>query len=223
MRTLGLVPARGGSKGLPRKNVLPLAGKPLLAWTIEAASGSRLDAVVVTTDDAEIAALARSLGADVVDRPAALASDEAGMLEVVLHALAERPGFEAVAVLQPTSPLRRAEHIDATLDALAEPGSDAAVTVVAVPHRYVPEQLMALEADGQLVAVDLAAPLRRQDKPALYARNGPAVLALRADGLAERGFYGGVVRAVTMSELDSLDVDSAADLELAELALGRVT
>jgi CMP-N-acetylneuraminic acid synthetase len=140
------------------------------------------------------------------------------MLPVVLHALTELAGFDAVVVLQPTSPLRRSEHIDATVEALGEDGVDAAVTVVEVPHAFLPDQLMALEED-RLRPLALDAPLRRQDKRTLYARNGPAVLALKALGLEERGFYGGVVRAVVMDERDSVDIDVPADLVRAEALL----
>src|ERR687886_2885180 len=109
VRILGLIPARGGSKGIPRKNLAPLCGRPLLAWTVGAACVARsLDRVVVSTDSDEIAATARELGADVLERPAELARDGTPMRDVVLHARDELGRPEILVLLQPTSPLRRA-------------------------------------------------------------------------------------------------------------------
>jgi CMP-N,N'-diacetyllegionaminic acid synthase len=216
VRILGLIPARGGSKGIPGKNLVPLAGKPLLLWTVEAAlAAETLERVVVSTDDDQIAAAA---GCEVLRRPPALATDEALMLDVVLHAVAELAPVAAVCVLQPTSPLRSSEHVDGAVRLFEQTGADAVVSVVPVPHRFLPGSLMALEA-GRLVALDPAAPTRRQDKRVLYARNGPAVLVVRAEGIAERGLYGGDVRPYEMALADSVDVDGPLDLILAEALL----
>ncbi len=213
MRVLGLIPARGGSKGIPRKNLALVAGKPLLAWTVEEALGAReLSRVVVSTDDDEIAAAA---GVDVLRRPAELAGDDTPMVDVMRHAVAEL-GPDVVVLLQPTSPLRRAEHIDACVRLLIESGSDAVVSVVEVPHRFGPESLMDV-SDGRVVP--RAAVTTRQAKDAVYARNGPAILARRAARLAG-GLYDGDVRPFVMNARDSLDVDDAFDLEVAELLLG---
>ena len=113
MKTLALIPARGGSKGIPRKNLLPIAGKPLIAWTITAALRSNLlDAVVVSTDDAEIAEVAQRFGAQVpCMRPLDLAQDHTPGIDPVFHALAKLPDFDAVLLLQPTSPVRHAQAI----------------------------------------------------------------------------------------------------------------
>ena len=214
MEILGLIPARGGSKGIPRKNLVPVGGKPLLAWTVDAAqAASELTRVVVSTDDDEIAAAA---GVEVLRRPAELAADDTPMLDVVRHAVAElSPDF--VVLLQPTSPLRRAEHVDAVVRLLRESGADAVVSVVAVPHRYSPEALMDV-IDGRVVARGSAR--NRQEKGLVYARNGPAVLAVRSDRLGD-DLYGGDCRPYLMDERDSLDVDDAFDLELADLLLRR--
>jgi len=219
---VGLIPARGGSKAIPRKNLARVGGRPLLAWTVEAAlSSARLTRVVVSTDDAEVAGVARSLGAEVLDRPAELAADDTPMLDVVVDAFDRLGPCHALVLLQPTSPLRPAADVDACVDLLLRVGADAVVSVVEVPHRFLPGSLMRLE-DGRLVALDPDAPLRRQEKPALYARNGPAVLALRPERLdPARGFYGGDVRAHVMGERESLDVDGPFELELADLLLRR--
>ena len=212
MDVLGLIPARGGSKGIPRKNLAPLAGKPLLAWTVDAArAAGELTRVVVSTDDDEIAAAA---GVEVLRRPPELAQDDAPMLDVVRHAARELSP-DVVVLLQPTSPLRRAEHVDACVRLLLESGADAVLSVVEVPHAFRPDSLMDV-VDGRLVARGTAG--TRQEKPLVYARNGPAVLARRADRLGE-GLYAGDVRPFVMDARDSLDVDDPYDLELAELLL----
>jgi len=226
-RCLGLIPARGGSKGIPRKNLAPLLGRPLLAWSCEAALRCRrLTRLLVSTDDAEIAAVARALGADVPFlRPAELARDQTPMIDVARHALAwcEEEGgqeLDAVVILQPTSPLRRSSDIDAAIERLESTGADAVVSVVRVPHAFEPGSLLRRDADGRLTPLQAAPPvLRRQDKPELYARNGPAVLAVRRTALLRGGFYDGHVVGLEMPSLASIDIDEPQDLELAALVL----
>ncbi len=214
MDVLGLIPARGGSKGIPGKNLAKVGGKPLLAWTVEAAlAATELTRTVVSTDDDEIAAAA---GVEALRRPAELAADDTPMLDVVRHAVAELSP-DVVVLLQPTSPLRRAEHVDAAVRLLLESGADAVVSVVAVPHRYSTDALMDV-VDGRVVARGSAR--TRQDKELVYARNGPAVLAVRSDRIGD-DLYAGDCRPYLMDERDSLDVDEPYDLELADLLLRR--
>jgi CMP-N,N'-diacetyllegionaminic acid synthase len=213
MDVLGLIPARGGSKGIPRKNLAPLAGRPLLAWTVDAARAAQeLTRVVVSTDDDEIAAAA---GVEVLRRPPELAQDGTPMLDVVRHAVGELSP-DVVVLLQPTSPLRRPEHVDACVRLLLESGADAVLSVVEVPHAFRPDSLMDV-VDGRLVVRGGAR--TRQEKPLVYARNGPAVLARRADRIGD-DLYAGDVRPFVMDPRDSLDVDDPHDLALAELLLG---
>lgn len=214
---LGLIPARGWGEE-PGKNLWPLAGKPLLAWTVEAARESAtLTRTVVSTQSDEIADVARGLGVEVLERPAELAGDETPMRDVIDHAVRELAGCEVLVLLQPTSPLRRPEHIDEAVRLLLETGADSVVSVVEVPHQFRPSSLMALE-DGRLAPLDPASALLRQQKPAVYARNGPAVLALRPERLGER-LYGGDCRPYLMTPRDSVDVDGPFELELAEFLL----
>jgi CMP-N-acetylneuraminic acid synthetase len=138
------------------------------------------------------------------------------MLDVVRHAVTELSP-DVVVVLQPTSPLRRAEHVDAAVRLLLESGADAVLSVVAVPHRYAPDALMDV-VDGRVVARGGAR--TRQEKELVYARNGPAILARRADRISD-DLYGGDCRPYLMAERDSLDVDESFDLELADLLLRR--
>jgi len=218
MEVVGLIPARAQSKGIPRKNLALLAGKPLLQWTVEAAARSdALTRVVVSTDWEEAATLARELGAEVLGRPAELARDETPMLEIVRHALGELGRCDVLVLLQPTSPLRRAVHVDGAVRLLLETDADCVVSVVEVPHLFRPDSLMALEGN-QLVPLASTRPARRQDKPVVYARNGPAVLALRPERLGD-DLYGGDCRPYVMELRYSIDVDGRFDLELAELLL----
>jgi CMP-N-acetylneuraminic acid synthetase len=217
---LALIPARGGSTGIPRKNLAPVAGRPLLAWTIDAALRSRtVTRTVVSTEDDEIAATARELGAEVLARPSELAADDTPMQPVVAHALDALDTSEVLVLLQPTSPLRGAEHVDEAVELLLETGADSVVSVVEVPHRYRPGSLMALDGERLVrLADDHAA--TRQEKPLVYARNGPAVLALRPDRIGT-DLYGGDCRPYVMAQRELLDVDEPFDLELAELLLSR--
>lgn len=228
MKTLGLIPARGGSKSIPHKNIAPLGGRPLLAYTCEAALGSRLDRVLLNTDDPEIAAAGQAYGVEVPFlRPAELAQDDTPILPVIqhtLHWLREQEGFipDAVALLQPTSPLRRAEDIDAALELLASSQADTVVSMVEVPHQFNPVSVMQQQEDGSLVPF-LEGPqiLRRQEKPRVLARNGPAVLVIRRETLESGRLYGDRVLPYIMGRADSLDIDEPLDLELAEFFLSK--
>ena len=235
MEILGIIPARGGSKGIRRKNLAPLGGRPLIAHTCDAARGSRgLTRVVVSTDDEEVAAEAAKLGMEVPFlRPAALAGDDTPMVDVLvdlLSTLERRESYRphAVVLLQPTSPFRRAEHIDAALDLFTASRADSVVSVVLVPHQFTPSSLMELHGDrlvflgGPEGSPPGTGPLRRQDKPQLFARNGPAVVVVRTNVLLDqRALYGKDTRALVMSREDSLDIDDGFDLELAELLIAR--
>jgi CMP-N,N'-diacetyllegionaminic acid synthase len=221
-RILAIVPARGGSKGIPRKNLAPLAGKPLIAWTIEAAKTARgVDRLVVSTDDSEIAAVARALGAEIAMRPAELAADDTPTLPVLRHAVAELgENPDAVLTLQPTSPLRRAAHIEAALATFAaDPGADSLVSVIDVPHVFHPRSAMKRDALGYLVPyLDATQPYRRQDKEPVYARNGAAIYLTRAPRLADYVF-GGRLIGFPMDEESSIDIDTPADLARADAIL----
>jgi N-acylneuraminate cytidylyltransferase/CMP-N,N'-diacetyllegionaminic acid synthase len=225
---LGLIPARGGSKNVPHKNIVSLAGKPLLAYTCEAARASRHQMrLVINTDDEAIAAVGRQYGAESPFlRPAKLARDETPIVDVLIHSLVwfrENEDYrpEIIVLLQPTSPLRRPEHIDAALDLLVDSDADTVVSVTQIPHQFSPHSAMRLER-GQLIPyVDEPMILRRQDKPRFYARNGPAVLVVRREVVECGRLYGDVVRPLKMSATDSIDIDDVDDLALAEFWLTR--
>jgi len=226
VNVLGVVPARGGSKAIPRKNLASIAGRPLLAYTVDAVRASRrLTRVVVSTEDAAIADAARALGLEVPFlRPVELASDDTPMLPVLQHAsrALARDGFaaDAVVLLQPTSPFRRAEHIDRAVDLLESTGADSVVSVVEVPHPFTPVSVLRLDGERLHPYLDGDTVARRQDKPRLFARNGPAVLAVRTRVLEEGSLYGRDSRPLLMEAAESIDIDGPGDLALAELLLG---
>ena len=227
-RVLAVIPARGGSKGVPRKNVRPVCGKPLIAYTIEAAlaAGDVLDRVIVSTDDEEIAGIAAGLGADVpFMRPAELAGDRVAMAPVLQHAVrameeAEGRRFDWVCLLQPTEPFRTAGDIRQALALGQEGGCDSVISVVQV--FAVHPVLMKRIEDGRLLPFCVPEPegTRRQDyTPAAYMRNG-AIYLTRRDVLVERGsIWGDVIRPYVMPPERSVGVDSELDMKLVELLM----
>lgn len=212
---LALITARGGSKGLPRKNVLLAGGRPLIAWTIGAAVESEaVDHVVLSSDDDEIIEAARAWGCAVpFRRPAELASDTATSMDVVLHALDQVPGYEYVVLLQPTSPLRTAADIDAAFALLQSRSAPSCVSVCeAEQSPYWMFRLGAEEALAPLLPGEAGAS-RRQDLPPVYVLNG-AIYIAQVDWLRRtRSFLGEGCIAYRMPLERSIDIDDAADFE----------
>lgn len=185
-----------------------------------------LSRTIVSTDDEEVAAIAKRIGADVPFlRPPHLALDHTPMIDVLVDALAtldRQEGYrpDVVVLLQPTSPFRREDHIDAAVDLLISSGADSVVTVMQVPHQFTPESLMQLRGDRLDSFIQGTTSTRRQDKPVLFARNGPAVVATRSRVvLDDHALYGADTRGVVMSREDSFDIDEAFDLKIAELLM----
>lgn len=225
MRVLGLVPARGGSKGIPGKNVRLLGGKPLLAHTAEAAlAARRLSRVVLTTDDEEIAEVGRRLGLEVPFlRPAELARDDTPTLPVVQHAVAEleRSGdvFEAVCLLQPTSPFRRPEDIDSCVELLEAEGLDAVISVLPVPPEYNPHWVYFRDGEGLLrLATGEAQPIsRRQELPPAFHRDGTVYVVKREILMRENSLFGTRLGGFVISDPGrSVNLDTLADWDRAE-------
>jgi CMP-N,N'-diacetyllegionaminic acid synthase len=216
---LGLIPARAGSKGVARKNLRELAGKPVLAWTVEAALACQLlDRVLVSTDDDEIAAFARACGAEVpFARPAELANDDTPDLPVYRHALeALGDEFDVVAWLRPTAPLRTADDIAAAVRLLDETGADCVRSVCEAEHS---PYWMGRVEEGRLVPLLGDPPPRRQLLPPVYRLNG-AVDAVRCASVGDE-LFGGDVRAYVMPRERSVDLDTELDFLLAEALLRR--
>lgn len=215
-RILGVIPARGGSKGLARKNVLDLNGKPMIAWSIEAAGQSQyLDRCIVSTDDPEIAEVAKACNGDVpFIRPDEHARDESTTLDVALHAVRKLSGYDLVVILQPTSPLRTSDDIDKTIETLVALQAKSAASVcepAKSPYwSYLTDDRGRLKT---LLDPELACK-RRQDLPRAYVLNG-AVYAACIDWLKEKQrFVTDETAAYIMPAERSLDVDTAFDLKL---------
>ncbi len=221
MRTLGLIPARGGSKGIPRKNIKLLAGKPLIAWTIEAALASKmLDAIVVSTDDEEIARVAREFGADVpFMRPAALAGDDSPGIDPVLHALENLPSFDTVLELPPTAPLRTVEDIEGCIGAARAAGAPAVSVTEPWSH---PNWMYRVGSNGRLEPLIAGALVpRRQDLPKAYALNGALYYAATDWLKRNRTFITAETIGYVMPRERSVDLDTKLDWELCEFLLNK--
>jgi len=215
---VGLVPARGGSRTIPRKNVKPLGGRPLLAWAVGAirASGS-VDRVVVSTEDEEIAAVARDAGAEVIERPEALARDDTPSLDVVEHAFAELPDCQWLLLVQPTEPFVTPTEIAAALELAERRGADSAITVVEVPRNFHPYHVRTLR-DGLLEfdrAEDHYAHPTRQDDPPRFAF-GNLYWVRRTAFARERALEAGRRVGLPIDPLTALDLNEPSDWQLAE-------
>jgi CMP-N,N'-diacetyllegionaminic acid synthase len=224
MRVLGLVPARGGSRGVPRKNIRLLHGRPLLWYTARAAQSARhLARVVLSTDDAEIAAVGRTCGLDVPFlRPESLALDDTPMLPVVQHALRalERQDgpYDAVCLLQPTNPLRDAGDIDGCIELLASSDADSVVTILPVPAQYNPHWVYFVAPDDSLqLSTGAVAPVSsRQLLPPAVHRDG-SVYVTRRVALVETGsLYGARILGYVMDPARAVNIDTPEDWALAE-------
>jgi len=226
-RVLGLIPARGGSKTVPRKNIRLLGGRPLLAYTADAAlAAQRLARVIVSTDDQEVAEVARHSGVEVpFMRPAELATDAAPTLGVVQHALrwlqTHGEWYDAVCLLQPTSPFRQPGEIDGCIALLLETNVDAAMTVRQVPDEFNPHWTYERDDRGYLrLSTGEPTPIsRRQDLPVAYHRDGSVLVTRREVVLQRDSLYGDRVVGYVMDVGPSVDLDSLADWARAESLL----
>ncbi len=227
-KVLAIIPARGGSKGLPGKNIKNLCGKPLIAWSIEQANScSYIDKTLLSTDDEEIAEIAKKYGAEVpFIRPAELASDTASTIDVIFHTIEwlkkhedYRP--EYILLLQPTSPLREVEDIEGTIQMLKDKNAQAIVSVFETD--YHPWWSNTLPENGNMK--DFIRPdilnKRRQDLPVFYLLNGAIYLAESDYLFARNGFFGPNTFAYEMPKERSVDIDSDIDFKLAALLMEK--
>ncbi len=224
-KILAIIPARGGSKSLPGKNIKMLAGKPLIAWTIEAALKSKyLDRVIVSTDDKKIAAIAKKYHAEAPFlRPVKLAKDKSPTVPVLLHALRwlkSKEGYspDAIVTLQPTSPLRRAEHIDEALRLFYKTGSDSVASVCRAEH----SPYWMIKVTGNRVfpfMKNYSEHKRRQDLPPVYRPNGAVYVTRCGVLMKQKRMLGRDTRAIVMNAESSVDIDTVFDFKLAETFL----
>jgi CMP-N,N'-diacetyllegionaminic acid synthase len=222
LRVLGLIPARGGSKGVPGKNLRDVAGKPLIAWTIEAAAASKyVDRQVISSDDSRIIEEAKRYGCEApFVRPAKYAQDDSPGIDPVLHALAVLPGFDIVVLLQPTSPLRTAADIDTCLERLVETGAASCVSVrEASDHPYWTFWAREDSRLSRFVNETAVSSAPRQALPRALCLNGAVYAARVPQLLSSRALIGNDTIAYEMPLSRSLDIDDMEDLVEADRAL----
>lgn len=218
---LAIIPARGGSKGIRRKNMLLLEGIPLIQYTLDAAKQSHLiTRAIVNSEDKEILEFAKEQGVEAYARPDELAQDDTPMKAVInqqLEFLKETEGYvpDFFVLLQPTSPLRTAEHIDEALKALLNNEADALVSVEEAPHLHSPYSIMKLNEDGclEFFIKEGERFASRQEKPKFYARNGAAIYAVSVKAYQEtNSLYGTKCIPYKMEPEDSVDIDTMMDV-----------
>ncbi|MCJ0972454.1 acylneuraminate cytidylyltransferase family protein [Pseudomonas sp. PS1] len=224
--TVAIIPARGGSKRLPGKNLLPIGGKPLIEWTIDAALNSNvLDLIVVSSDDEAILALASRKGVRVVTRPAELARDDSPTSEALLHALKELECEhifpQTVMLLQPSSPLRASDDIVKSLAVMVEEKCNSVISVCEVDHSPLwCNTLDESKCMDSFISTDIKNK-RSQDLPVFYRLNGAIYIATTEIYKKEKSFFVENSRAYIMSRARSVDIDTADDLRFAEFVMQR--
>jgi len=227
MRVLGIVTARGGSKGIPRKNIVHLLGKPLLAYTAESARAARrLDRVILSTEDEEIARIGREWGLETPFlRPMDLARDDTPTIPVLQHAVqrleASEDRYDAVFTLQPTSPLRRPEDIDGAVELLERTGADSVISFVEVGDWHA-ARMKYVQEDGRVVDPPFGEAFEgqsRQTLPKLYLREGSVYLTRRDVLMEQSSLKGKDCRAWIVPEDRAWGIDTAFDLFVAEMIL----
>jgi CMP-N-acetylneuraminic acid synthetase len=222
VKVLGFIPARGGSKRFPRKNVALLGGRPLLAWTLEPARASGVFAtLVLSTDDAEIAVIGKTLGASVIERPAGLGADDVTVVEVLLATLdaleADGRRFDAAYVLMPTSPFRTAETIARAFETFRSAGASALVSVM--PQEFPPEWTLEID-DGRLRARDAVRYVKpRVELTPSFRADGAHLIASVEALRRNREFLGADTLAFRAPDAERIDIDTPRDLEFAEFLL----
>lgn len=226
---LAILPARGGSKGIPGKNIKLLGNKPLIAWTIEAAKNSRyIDRIVISTDSNEIADVSRQFGADVpFMRPVELASDSAKTSDAIIHAIKwlsenDKANYDYFVLLQPTSPLRNEIHIDKSIETIInDKNAGSLVSVREVKEN--PHLMKVISEDGyldNLITTDKS-DNRRQDLPGVYILNGAIYISKTDEYLVNPSFYSGNCLPFVMNYESSIDIDDITDFHLAEYLLNK--
>ena len=229
MRVLGVIIARGGSKGIPSKNVHPLRGKPLLQYTAEAALASKLARVILTTECETIQQVGRDSGIEVpFTRPEELAQDDTPSLPVIQHALefveSEGDRFDAVLTLQPTNPMRQPEDIDGSIDLLDSTGADSVISFVDVGEKH-PARMKYIEDEGRVVDPPFGEQFegqRRQDLKPLYLREGSIYLTRRDVLMEQNSFKGEDCRAWMIPPHRACNIDEPFDLVVAEWMLSHL-
>ena len=214
---LAIIPARGGSKRLPRKNILDLNGKPLIAWSIEAGLDSKyIDKVVVSSDNNEILDIAQKFGADIILRPKELASDTATTFDAIKHTIRSLEQYDYIVLLQPTSPLRNSKHIDESIELLEKKDADAVVSVCEMEHSLLWSNTLDASLSMKGFLRDEVLNKRSQDLENYYRLNG-AIYICKTDKLLDKKnfFLKDNIFAYIMDRESSIDIDEEIDFKLA--------
>lgn len=218
---LAVIPARGGSKGIPRKNLQLLGGIPLVEWAIRVATrASGVTRIVVSTEDVEIAAVSRRAGAEVLPRPDAFAQDDTPSLTVLQHSIDEmkKQGFlpDAVVLLEPTSPFRTATHVNACIENALLDGVRTCITVVQLERNPYNIFSVSGEQTERFIRVPDGSFSRRQEFPHLKRLNG-CIYAMRPENIRDGRLVQEPLRVVEMRDEESINIDTPLDLEIARL------
>ncbi len=215
---LAIIPARGGSKRLPRKNILDLNGKPLIAWSIKAGLKSKyIDKVIVSSDDTEILDISQDYGADTIKRPDNLANDTATTFDAIKHAIENLEKYDYVILLQATSPLRNENHIDEAIELLESKNASAVVSVCTMDHSPLWSNILDDSLSMKSFLREGVLNKRSQDLEKYYRLNG-AIYICKTDKLLEKKsfFLKDNIYAYIMSQDSSIDIDSKFDFNLAK-------
>lgn len=220
---LAIIPARGASKRLPRKNVLDLAGKPLIAWSIEAGLDSKyIDKVIVSSDDEEILNISKQFGAETIIRPDELANDTATTFDALKHTIENIKAYDYVILLQPTSPLRNAQHIDEAIELLITKNADAIVSVCEIDHSPLWSNTLPKDANMKGFLRDEVLNKRSQDLEKYYRINGAIYICKTQKLLEEKSFFlKDNIFAYKMNKKNSVDIDEEIDFKIAKVLMNE--
>lgn len=218
---LAIIPARAGSKRLPNKNRLSLCGKPLIAWSIEAAKKSQyLSHIVVSSDDEAILTLASQLEVEALQRPSEFAKDTSSTVDVIKHVLQYHPNYEYIVLLQPTSPLRTSQHIDQAIELLNEKNADAIISVSPTEHSPLWCNTLPKDNDMSGFLKEELKTKRSQDLPTYYQLNGAIYICKTSALLKENSlFLKENIFAYVMDKKSSVDIDDELDFLFAQTIL----
>jgi CMP-N,N'-diacetyllegionaminic acid synthase len=221
---LAIIPARGGSKRLPRKNVLNLNGKPLIAYSIEAGLKSKyMDKVIVTSDDDEILTISERYGADTIKRPDELANDTATTFDAIKHTVDSCENYDYIVLLQATSPLRGEKHIDEAVELLESKKSNAVVSVCKMDHSPLWSNTLDRGLSMKGFLKNEVLDIRSQDLDKYYRLNGAIYICKTGKLLEEKSFFlKENIYAYVMDRENSIDIDEEIDFKIAEVILNKL-
>lgn len=223
-RFLSIIPARGGSKRLPRKNVLDFNGKPLICWSIEASLNSKyIDKTIVSSDDEEILKIAEKNGANFIKRPNELANDTSTTFDVLKHTINNLETYDYVIVLQPTSPLRKAKHIDKAIELLNEKKADAIISTCEVEHSPLWSNTLPEDRNMKLFMREELKNKRSQDLEQYFRLNGAIYICNIKKLLEEKTlFLKKNIYSYIMDRYESIDIDEKLDFEIAQFLATKI-